>query len=217
MFTVAKSAGFDILEDIRTAFESALTQGTTQAEFAKQLEPVLAAKGWWGRKPVVDPQTGETKEVQLGSTRRLQTIFNVNMRVSYAVGHWQQFQRTKIARPYLRYVAVLDARTRPAHRARNNVCLPVDDPWWDTWAPPCGWNCRCTLQSLSQRDYDRLKGQLQLTPPPDVWRSWTNARTGQVVQVPEGIDPGWGYNPGKAGLAGGLPPVPTPPPPGVLT
>lgn len=199
MFTVAKSAGFDILADIHKGLADALAGGRTIRDFARDLTPVLQAKGWWGRKEVTDPLTGETREAQLGSTRRLRTIFDANMRVSYAEGHWARFERGKAARPYLRYVAVLDGRTRPAHRARHNVCLPVDDPYWDRWAPPCGWGCRCTLQSLSQRDVDRMRGELRFTPPPDTERSWVNRRTGEISRVPDGIDPGWAYNPGKAG------------------
>lgn len=200
MFTVAKSAGFDVLEDIRQSVETALAEGRTLRDFSKELQPLLVEKGWWGRDSVVDPATGEAKEVQLGSPRRLQTIFDTNMRVSYASGHWAQIQATKASRPYLRYVAILDGRTRPAHRARHNVCLPVDDPWWDLWAPPCGWKCRCTLQSLSERDFDRMKGELKLTPPPDTFKNWLNKRTGETLRVADGIDPGWGYNPGKAGF-----------------
>ncbi|PTW61419.1 SPP1 gp7 family putative phage head morphogenesis protein [Breoghania corrubedonensis] len=199
MFTVAKSAGYDILTDILAGLETALKDGGTLRDFTRDLTPILQQKGWWGRKAVVDPETGEPVLAQLGSPRRLQTIFDVNMRVSYAAGHWSQFQRTKAARPYLRYVAILDERTRPEHAARHNLCLPVDHPYWKTWAPPCGWNCRCTLQSLSERDVERMRSQLKFTPPPDEYREWTNKRTGEVRSVPVGIDPGWDYNPGEAG------------------
>lgn len=199
MFTVAKSAGYDILADIQAALVQAISEGQTFEQFAKGLRPLLEAKGWWGRKPAADPETGEVVEVQLGSPRRLRTIFDVNMRVSYATGHWQRFEQSKASRPYLRYLAIMDGRTRPAHAARHNVCLPVDHPWWDTWAPPCGWGCRCTLQSLSERDVDRMRGELVFEPPPDTFRTYLNNRTGQVTTVPNGIDPGWAYNPGKAG------------------
>jgi len=201
-FTVAKSAGFDILKEIHAGLLKALSEGTTFREFAKELTPFLQSKGWWGRQLVTDPETGDTVSAQLGSTRRLRTIFDVNMRVSYAAGHWAGFERNKAARPFLRYVCILDSRTRPAHRARHNLVLPVDHPYWAIWAPPCGWNCRCTLQSLSQRDVDRLIAQgeqLFFEPPADVWRDYVNKRTGEIARVPEGIDPGWAYNPGKAG------------------
>lgn len=201
--TVAKSAGFDILADIDKAMMAALTEGKTLEEFSRTLRPVLTDKGWWGRKLAVDPLTGEERVVQLGSLKRLKTIFETNMRVSYAAGHWSAFERNKASRPFLRYVAILDERTRPAHRARHNLVLPVDHPYWDTWAPPCGWGCRCTLQSLSQRDVDRLVRQgeiLKFEPPQDTFRDFVNTRTGEVTRVPDGIDPGWAYNPGKAAI-----------------
>ncbi len=202
MFTVAKSAGFDILADIHEGLQRALGEGKTFRDFARELTPRLQEKGWWGRQIVSDPATGEERPAQLGSTRRLRTIFDTNMRVSYAAGHWESFERNKAARPFLRYVAILDERTRPLHRARHNLVLPVDHPYWDRWAPPCGWNCRCTLQSLSQRDVDRLKREgedLRFEPPADTFRNFVNKRTGEVSRVPDGIDPGWAYNPGKAG------------------
>ena len=201
-FTVAKSAGFDILKDISDGFERALKEGQTPRQFAKDLRPLLQAKGWWGKKLLEDPDTGDLVAAQLGSDRRLKTIFDANMRTSYAAGHWASFEQNKANRPYLRYVALLDDRTRPAHRARHNLVLPVDDPYWNSWATPCGWNCRCTMQSLSQRDIDRLirdGEQLMFVAPQDTFRNFTNKRTGEIVSVPDGIDPGWAYNPGRAG------------------
>lgn len=198
-FTVAKSAGFDVLADIFEAVERQVAEGRTIREAIKDLRPILQAKGWWGRKDVLDPLTGETVRAQLGSTRRLETIFSTNARVSYAAGHWARFEAQKRIRPYLRYVAILDGRTRPQHALWHNVCLPVDHPWWDTHAPPCGWNCRCTLQSLTERDVERMRPRLKFEPPPETFRSWTNRRTGEVVDLPDGIDPGWAHNPGKVG------------------
>jgi len=201
-FTVAKSTGFDVLDDIYKALVKALSEGKTFADFALELKPLLQAKGWWGRAPVTDPLTGARIFAQLGSPRRLQTIFDVNMRVSYAAGHWSSFERTKATRPLLRYVAIRDERTRPEHFAHHNLVLPVDHPHWNTWAPPNGWNCRCTLQSLSQGDVDRLTAQgekLIFEPPAYSVRGYTNKRTGVVSMVPDGIDPGWAHNPGRAG------------------
>lgn len=206
-FTVAKSAGFDILTDIDKAMSAALSEGKTPEEFSRTLRPVLTDKGWWGRKLATDPLTGEERVVQLGSLKRLKGIFEANIRVSYAAGHWSAFERNKATRPFLRYVAILDERTRPAHRARHNLVLPVDHPYWDTWAPPCGWGCRCTLQSLSQRDIDRLQREgeiLKFEPPQDTYRDFVNKRTGEVSRVPDGIDPGWAYNPGKAAIEAAL-------------
>jgi len=202
MFTVAKSAGFDVLQDIFNALSKALQEGRTLRDFARELTPLLQAKGWWGRQMVTDPLTGEQRPAQLGSQRRLETIFDANMRVSYAAGHWAGFERNKRVRPFLRYVAIRDDRTRPEHWRRHNLVLPVDHPYWDVWAPPCGWNCRCTLQSLSQREIDRLLAEgedLRFEPPAGERKSWVNKRTGEVRDIPVGIDPGWDYNPGRIG------------------
>lgn len=202
MFTVAKSAGHDILSDIWTALVTALEDGETLESFSRRLKPLLVRKGWWGEAVEVDPLTGEEVLVRLGSLRRLRTVFDANMRVSYAAGHWSHFERLKSSRPYLRYVAVQDGLTRPEHQNLHNLVLPIVDPFWEVFAPPNGWNCRCSLQSLSDRDIARLQAageELRFEAPAVTLRAWTNKRTGEVRQVPDGVDPGWDYNPGKAG------------------
>ena len=200
-FTVAKSAGFDILADIFKSLQKALEEGKTFRDFARDLTPLLQSKGWWGRQLVDDPATGERKVAQLGSTRRLQLIFDANMRVSYAAGHWSNFQRGKAGRPWLRYVSLLYGDRRPEHVRRHNLCLPVDDPYWDKWGTPCGWGCKCTLQSLSDRDVERMRSQLKFVRPAEDEYAWTNKRTGEIRMIPQGIDPGWDHNPGKAGFS----------------
>ena len=204
MFTVAKSAGFDVLEDIFNALLAALEEGKTYRDFAAELTPILQAKGWWGRDIVTNPGTGLPEVAQLGSSRRLRLIFDANMRVSYATGHWASFERNKAARPFLRYVHLVGQENpRLHHQAWHNVCLPVDHPWWNTHACPNGWNCHCSIQSLSQRDVDNWSGlvPLRFVPPAEDLREWTNSATGDVRWIDWGIDPGWDHNPGKAGWA----------------
>lgn len=189
--TVARSIGYDILGDLETAMAAAFEDGTGLAEFSKTLVQVLKAKGWWGK---VERADGEI--VQLGSQRRLATIFNVNMRVSHAAGRWEQIQRTKLDLPYLMYSAILDRRTRPQHRAWHGTILPVDHAWWMTHYPPCGWNCRCSVIQLTEAEA-RRRG-ITAVPPSGPPRRWFNPSTGNTIEVPHGIDPGWGFNVGIA-------------------
>lgn len=196
--TVAKSTGFDILKDLFDGLDRALAEGRTLQDFARDVRPTLVRKGWWGRAVMVNPATGLPERVQLGSLRRLRTIFDTNLRVSYAAGHWASFERNKAERPWLRYVAILDGRTRPEHAAQHDVTLPVGHRHWNVWAPPNGWNCRCALTSLSDEELEELGIRPTETPPAPPDRPWLNRRTGLVDQVPEGIDPGWAYNPGRA-------------------
>ena len=83
--------------------------------------------------------------------------------------------------------------------AWHGTVLRWDDPWWETHYPPNGWRCRCRVVQLSDADLDEFR----LTPsggPPagsERTRAWTNKRTGETVQVPVGVDPGFDHNVGR--------------------
>ena len=132
---------------------------------------------------------------------RLKLIFDTNTRVAYSAGQWERIQDAKLTHPYVRYITQADERVRASHRPWNNVTLPAEDSFWNTHWPPNGWRCRCRVQSMTRREYDRLKadGAIVTERPPTKTREWTNGRTGEVLDVPVGIDPGWAYNPGQAG------------------
>ena len=194
-FTAAKATSLDVLIALREAVDRALAEGQAFDAFARDLRPLLARLGWWGRKEMVDPLTGEVREAQLGSDRRLDLIFRVNLRVAYAAGQWRRIERVADRRPWLRYVSIRDARTRPEHAAWHGTILRHDHPWWGTHYPPNGWNCRCRVQQLSEDDLT-VYGLRPSVPPAGGTYEWLNRRTGERVQVPDGIDPGWGHNVG---------------------
>lgn len=194
-FTVAKMADVDLLADVQAAVGRALEEGLTVQQFRAQLEPVLQKAGWWGVQEQVDPITGKSRLVQLGSPRRLETIFRTNVQTAYAAGEWSQIKEAADVAPYLMYDAVDDNRTRPAHKAWDGLVLPIDDAWWQTHRPPNGWNCRCSVIQLGDRQLERLGKAVDQAPPIER-REYVNKRTGEVMQIPKGIDPGWDYNPG---------------------
>lgn len=204
-FTVAKAMSRDLLEDIRAEVDRAIVDGTTLEDFRKTLRPRLEARGWWGRRTMIDPATGMRETVQLGSPKRLKTIFDTNVRTAYAAGKWARIDRVKTAFPFLEYTSLMDGRERPEHHDWNGTILPVEDPWWDTHYPPCDWNCRCDVIPRTQRMLDR-KG-LSITPPkrfPD--EAWVNKRTGETGVTERGVGKGWDYNVGKEYLRGLAPP-----------
>ena len=197
-FTVAKGMRLEILEGIREAVDEAITEGTSFRDFEKRLTPFLQAEGWWGRQEMIDDVTGERRLVQLGSPRRLRTIFDTNIRMAGAHGRWQRIERLKEAMPYLRYVSVRDRLTRPEHALWHGTVLPVDHPWWRTHYPPNGWGCRCLAVQLADDDLRRFGYRVSKAPPVRN-RGWINKRTGATVQVPAGIDPGFQHNVGLLG------------------
>lgn len=230
-FTVAKAMQIDILTDIKTALSDALADGKTFEQFAKDLEPTLAAKGWWGIGTEVDPITGQARQVQLGSPRRLRTIYETNIRQARSAGREERLQRTKATHPYAIYEVGPSENHRADHLSWHGVCLPVDDPWWDTHTPMNGWGCKCTKRAISKAVFERLqragipdptaaqivndKGlptghrerrtiKIQTTAPKVEYRDWLNKRTGEVMKVAKGIDPGFDYNPGSAGRQAAL-------------
>ena len=46
-----------------------------------------------------------------------------------------------------------DGLVRPEHQALHNTTLPIDDPFWDSYTPPLGWNCRCTVVQVNRGKY----------------------------------------------------------------
>ena len=150
-FTVAKAARQDILQDIRTGLTNALEQGKTLKDFQKSLTPLLQAKGWWGKQFIVD-SAGNAEKVQLGSPRRLETIYQTNMQSAYMAGRYEAALAAVKTHPYWMYISINDARTRPSHRKLHGKIFRWDDPIWQYILPPNGFNCRCRFIALTEYD-----------------------------------------------------------------
>ena len=119
-----------------------------------------------------------------------------------AAGQWERLQAAKRTHPYARYITKRDERVREAHRRWDNLVLPVDHPFWQAHWPPNGWRCRCRAIGVSQREYDRgvtpTGAPMKKEAPEEVLRKYTNPRTGEITDLPVGIDPGFAYNAGVA-------------------
>lgn len=187
-FVVAGATGADLLADLHEAVRKGIADGTTLAEFRRDFDQIVKARGWTGFTGSDTPE---------GVAWRTRVIYETNLRTSYAAGRWQQIQAVKATRPYLEYrhsESVL--HPRPLHQSWNGLVLAADDPWWQTHYPPNGWGCKCRVFTLSQSDLARLGKTGPDAAPDDGERDWTNKRTGEVTRIPNGLDPGWNYAPG---------------------
>jgi len=84
---------------------------------------------------------------------QIETIFRTQTQLAYQAGRWQGAQDPDIQEITwgYEYFTVEDNRVRPAHAALNGVKLPKDDPFWYTFWPPNGWNCRCQVLPIFER------------------------------------------------------------------
>ncbi len=191
-FTVAKATQLDVLTDLREGVQRIFTEGISRQRFKAELERRMRARGWWGREDRVNPRTGKTESVQLGSPHRLETIYRTNAQVGFQRGRYQQQRRLQNVRPFWQYVAVMDSRTRHAHAALNGKCYLASSDVWNRIYPPNGFNCRCRIRALTPAEVAR-KG----------------IKVEETGGLPDGFpDEGWDYNPHDPTPPPGLMPAP---------
>lgn len=214
-FTVAKAMQIDVLSDIKSAVETAIKDGHSFEHFKKDLKPTLIKKGWWGRKTMTDPLTGGEVEAQLGSDRRIKTIYDTNLRSAYQKAQYDRTMESEL-HPYLMYRAGNSAHHRPQHLAWDGLILPKDDPFWDTHLPPNEYGCKCFTRAVSEskkRRYERdgikvppkADGfgagviKVRTRAPAEEYKTYFNERKGFIERIPKGIAPGFAWNQGKTG------------------
>lgn len=180
-FTVARVTKMDVLVDIKAALDQALSAGETMADFAGRLTQIMEARGWQGLAPW-----------------HLETVFRNNIQTAYSVGRYKQMTDQRRTFPYWQYDAVNDSRTRPTHAALDGKIFPADHPFWDTWYPPNGHRCRCTVQPLMAEQVADEGLAVETADPTNTLIEPVDARTGQKLPARYLLaDPGFDTNPAK--------------------
>ncbi|MFK0299271.1 phage minor head protein [Brevundimonas sp. NPDC090276] len=196
-FTVAKAVQADVLTAIHDSLQTAIDKGVPYEAWARNLKPELKRLGWWGDAvEMADPATGEVKPRELGTPRRLRTIYSANLRSARAAGQWERGQRTKAVLPFYLYQLGPSERHRPEHIGKEGVVRPVDDPLWATWFPPNGWGCKCWLRQITKAEAERRGVTPAFDVPTTTFSRTRDDGSTERVTVPVGIDPGWASNPG---------------------
>ncbi len=97
---------------------------------------------------------------------------------------WQDF--TADGEEYLlQYRTAMDEKVREEHAALQGTTLPVDDPFWDKYYPPLGWNCRCTVAQVRRGKYQESD----------------SAKACELGESCTANTPSFRFNPGKAKIA----------------
>lgn len=151
-FTVSKYTDLQVLKKFHDELMKAIENGSTINEFRESMNDFLSRKGF----------DGITKY-------QADNIFRTNIQTAYNVGHYKAMISTTVkkARPYWMYSAVNDSHTRPSHLAMDGKVFHADDPVWDTWYPPNGFRCRCTVITLSPQQVERMGLEVSEGQPPN--------------------------------------------------
>jgi SPP1 gp7 family putative phage head morphogenesis protein len=83
----------------------------------------------------------------------LDTVIRTNVSSSYGHGRWEAMNDPDVValRPYCQYRTAGDSRVRHNHAALNGLVFRMGSDEAAYYAPPLGFNCRCTLVTLSER------------------------------------------------------------------
>lgn len=146
-FTAAYVYAADQLQAVYDGVRLAIEKGSTLADFKEEAGEILTRP--WHRE----------------------TVFRTNVLAAYGKGHFDRAQELRELRPYARYSAVMDGRTRPSHAALHGRIYPLEHPFWKTYWPPWGYNCRCGVTTISQLEVAeqklRVRQDMSDLPVPD--------------------------------------------------
>lgn len=115
----------------------------------------------------------------------LNAEYNLAQASAEMAAKWEKFEED--GDDYLlQYRTAGDDKVRPEHAELNGITLPMSDSFWDTYYPPNGWNCRCTVVQV-------LKDEYEQTPHDEAMQR------GKSAIKDEKASNIFGFNPGKEG------------------
>lgn len=169
-FRIAHGEETALVAAVRDRIDRALQGKMTLGQFMQEAPALFSAHG-----------------VTSTSRHHLETMFRTNTLTALGAGKWAEAQDPELSQlfPLYRYSAILDDRTREEHAEMHGFTAPADDPVWDRWWPPNGFNCRCTTVPLSSVYIQRHRVKESRASHP--------ARTGRMQP-----DPGFRTNPQAA-------------------
>lgn len=147
-FAAAQTAGYSVVGDLYREFQTTIETQGTEVDYAERVLPILRRKGWLAGTGV-------------NVAKRVELIYDTNLRLARAAGQWNRYKRTASALPYLRGVTARDERVRQPpkadsdHRAFDGIILPISHPFWSRWFPPLGFRCRCSVIQMTRSQLAR--------------------------------------------------------------
>lgn len=113
----------------------AIEKGGTYPEFAAQIGTMTENLGLTPANPTY-----------------LQMVFRTNVQSAYGAGRYRAITNPEVMsdRPFVQYRTVRDARVREEHKVLDGKVYASADPLWHNIAPPNGYNCRCSMVTMTR-------------------------------------------------------------------
>ena len=100
----------------------------------------------------------------------LLTEYNQAIGGATMAARWNEIEKNADLMPYLRYSTVGDRRVRDSHAALDGVTRKITDEFWNTYFPPNGWGCRCSVDQLPGSKQNESKN-IPSVPVPDMFKT----------------------------------------------
>lgn len=127
-------SGMKAFHELHEAFPSLLDEHGARKPFNQFLQEVQAIDSTYNKN-------------------YLRAEYNFVQQSAEMARKWEQFAQDG-DRYYLQYRTANDDRVRPEHEEMDRITLPMDDPFWEEFYPPNGWNCRCNVVQVRKSKYD---------------------------------------------------------------
>ncbi len=126
-------SGFKTYHELNEVFPSLIDENGERKPFERFLNDVLAIDSTYNRN-------------------YLRAEYNFCQASADMAAKWEQIVADG-DRYNLQYRTQHDDKVRPEHAALDGVTLPPSDPFWESYYPPNGWNCRCTVAQVRKSKY----------------------------------------------------------------
>lgn len=94
-------------------------------------------------RPFADFKETADELWDLYNVTHLETEYNTAINQSLSAREWSDLEESGAKK--LMYQTQNDANVREEHAALDGLVYPIDDPFWNTYTPLNGWNCRCFI------------------------------------------------------------------------
>jgi len=114
----------------------------------------------------------------------LEAEYNTAIAQANNAKKWNQIESQKEALPYLRF----STAGSPCEECLplEGITLPVDDPFWDDYAPEIHYNCRCVLEQVddyegkdTESKHEDIDNAIEAVDMPDEFR-FNPGKTGKI-------------------------------------